>query len=173
MNDDIFYKKHCEFDSILRPFLEDWYKKRIKISGTDPSGNNVFYQDIDAYLSHVHSVYNCVQQGMNPFEVWPTLPNVENAILRHFESKYHKIQTSVSNIQASIQRNQPIVVIHSVHTIGEWIFNCDVHISNDVDVWCSYMKHNTDDSSKLHQLDFNQIKKSFEQNDLLEAIKSS
>ncbi len=65
-------KKHREFDSILRPVVEDWYKKRIELSGKNPSGNNVFYQDIDSYLSHVHGVYKCIKQGMNPLEVWPT-----------------------------------------------------------------------------------------------------
>ena len=62
MNAEIFDKKHREFDSILRPVVEDWYKKRIELSGKNPSGNNVFYQDIDSYLSHVHGVYKCVSR---------------------------------------------------------------------------------------------------------------
>ncbi len=173
MNAEIFDKKHREFDSILRPVVEDWYKKRIELSGKNPSGNNVFYQDIDSYLSHVHGVYKCVKKGMNPLEVWPTRPDLENAVLKHLESKYHKVKSSISNFQVSIQTNKPIIVIHSIHTVGDWIFNCDVHISDEVDVWCSSMKHNTDDSSKLYKLDFNEIKKNFEQNDLLETIAGS
>jgi hypothetical protein len=173
MNAEIFETKHREFDSVLRPVLEDWYQKKIKLSGTNPSGNKNFYQDINAYLSHIHGVYQCVKKGMNPIDVWPTLPNVEQQVLKHFESKHHKVQAAVSDVQVSIHRETPIVVIHSVHTIGEWLFKCDVHVSNEVDVWCTSMRHNTDDSSKLYKLDFNQIKKSFEQNELLEVLGGS
>jgi hypothetical protein len=167
---DIHEKKHDEFKAILRPVLESWYKKRIEQSGKNPSGNNIFHQDINAYLNHVHGVYDCVKKGMNPLDVWTTLPNVGQDVVKHFESTVHKIESKITNIQTSIQRQTPIVVIHSTHTIGEWIFDCDIHISNDVDVWCSSMKHNTDDSSKLYKLDFNQIKNSFEKNDLLDVL---
>lgn len=167
---DLHQKKHDEFNVTVRPILEGWYKKRIESSGKNPSSNNVFHQDVNAYLNHVHGVYDCVKKGMNPLDVWKTLPNVEYDVVKHFESKVHKIESKITNIQTSIQRQTPIVVIHSTHTIGEWIFDCDVHISKEVDVWCSSMKHNTDESSKLNKLDFNQVKKSFEQNDLLDVL---
>jgi len=170
---DIHEKKHDEFNVILRPILEDWYKKRIESSGKNPSGNNVFHQDINAYLNHVHGVYDCVKKGMNPLDVWSTLPDVAGNVIKHFESTVHKIKPTITNIQTSIQRQTPIVVIHSTHTIGEWVFDCDVHISNEVDVWCSSMKHIKDDSSKLYDLDFNQVKKNFEKNELLDVIANS
>ena len=61
INAEIFELKHREFDSILRPVLEDWYKNKIKLSGTNPSGNNIFYQEIGAYLTHIHAVYEHVR----------------------------------------------------------------------------------------------------------------
>jgi len=167
---DIHEIKHDEFNLILRPVLETWYKKRIECSGLNPSGNSIFHLDINAYLTHIHGVYDCVKKGMNPLDVWSTLPNIEHNVVKHFESKVHKIKSVISNIQTSIQRQTPVVVIHSTHTIGEWIFDCDVHICNEVDVWCSSMKHDTDESSKLKNLNFNEVKKGFEQNELLEIL---
>ena len=99
---DIHEKKHDEFNTVLRPVLESWYKKRIESSGKNPSGNNVFHQDINAYLTYVHSVYDCVKKGMNPLDVWPTLPNVEHDVVKHFESTVHKIDPRITNIQTSI-----------------------------------------------------------------------
>jgi len=170
MKADIHEKKHDEFNAVLRPVLEDWYNERIQSSGKNPSNNNVFYQDVNAYLNHVHGVYDFVKKGINPIDMWKTLPNVEYDVVKHFESNIHKIESKITNIQTSIQRQTPIIVIHSTHTIGEWIFDCDVHISNNVDVWCSYMKHNSGDTSKLNKLDFNQVKNSFENNVLLDVL---
>ena len=167
---DIHEKKHDEFDAVLRPVLETWYKKRIQSSGEDLSSNNVFHQDINSYLTHVHSVYDCIKQGMNPLDVWSTLPNLERNVVKHFESTFHKTESKITNIQTSIQRQTPIVVIHTIQTIDEWIFDFDIDISNEVDVWCSSMKHITNDFSKLYELDFNQVKNSFEKNDLLDVL---
>lgn len=170
---NMFEKKYDEFDAILRPVLQIWYQKRIQTSGKDLSGNNVFYQDVNSYLTHVHSVYDCIKQGINPLDVWSPLPNLEQNVIKHFETTFHKIESKITSIEISIQRQTAIVVIHSTHTIDECIFDLDIHISNEVDIWCSSMKHITDDFLKLYKVNFNQLKNSFEKNDLLEVLASA
>lgn len=173
MTDEIFEQKQDEFKAILGPVLKNWFKNRIESSANNTSGINVFHQDVDGYLRHVHSVYDCVKKGMNPLDSWPTLPDVEHRVVKHFESKVHKIELRITNIQTSIQKQTPIIVIRSTHTIAEWIFDYEIHICNEVDVCFQSMKHNTDDNLKLYKLDFIQMKQSFEHIDLLDSLAKS
>jgi hypothetical protein len=171
MDDDIFHRKHNEFDEALKPILEEWYLDRIKRSGLAPNDQSVFYGDVDDYLSHVHSVYDCAKNGMNPLEVWAPLPDLDKKVLRHFDAGSHEIVHGITNIAWSHISNSACIVVKAEHKIMDWTFHCDVEISGKVAVFCGSMAHDIDTETHIYKLNFEQIIQKFKEAEFVDTLK--